>query len=277
MPVRPDPKLPLQGLHVLVTRPEQQAQGQVRLLESGGAQVTHLPMLKIEPCHANQPGYEQLKNQIIHLDRYAIIICISANAARLGLDWMDRYWPQWPVGIDWYAIGQKTAQVLAVAGITAQTAVQGFDSEALLAEPGLVQVRTKNVLIMRGAGGRDTLAQILTERGAHVEYAELYQRRCPVYSTAEILHSLYQPSLTSILITSGEALANFVKVAGSQRQFSLDSRLGLTLIVPSKRIADQARKIGFRHIIVAQGADDAAMVAALDPANDWETAHEKNR
>ncbi len=262
----------LSGQHVLVTRPIHQAAEQIRLLESCGAEVTHLPMLDISPIGSNDARYGLLKTQMMNLDLYHIIICISPNAATLAHEWIDQYWPQLPINIDWYAIGKKTAALLNSFDIPARYSPAGFDSEAMLTMPALQSLNNKKVLILRGSSGRTTLAETLTSRGAHVEYANLYDRQTPVYGDSHIKSTIYNSALSSILITSGEALANFVTVAaGQHKQFSTDSLHGLYLVVPSARIAEQARLMGFTRIKVAQGPDDISMVKALNPVNDSET------
>lgn len=262
----------LQGQRILVTRPAHQAAQQISFLGECGAVAVHLPALEITPITAADPGYPLLRTQMMNLDQYAIIICISPNAAHLALDWIDQFWPQMPEGIQWYAIGQKTAQILNENDIPACRSSSGFNSEAMLTLPDLHDIKSKKILILRGSSGRTTLAETLSERGADVEYATLYERKCPEYDDILIKSTIYNSALSSILITSGEALSNFVTVAaGRQKQFSTASLHQLNLVVPSERIADQARHLGFTRIKVAQGPDDLSMVAALNTALDSET------
>lgn len=261
----------LKGQCVLVTRPAHQAAQQISLLQACGAVAVPLPALEISPVTETDPRYSLLRSQIMNLDNYSIVICISPNAAHLALEWIDQFWPQQPIGIQWYAIGQKTEKILNEQNIPATSSAIGFDSEAMLTLPDLHDIQGKRILILRGSSGRLTLAETLSARGAKVEYANLYDRRCPEYDDNLIKSTIYNSQLSSILITSGEALSNFVTVAqGRQKQFSTDSLHQLYLVVPSERIADQARHIGFTRIKVAQGPDDISMVTALNSANDSE-------
>ena len=89
----------LQGVTVLVTRPRDQAAALCEPLQQAGAVVLLLPTLAIEPS-AIGPAQRSL---ILDLDQYAFVICVSPNAARLGLDALADYWPQWPVQQQWLA------------------------------------------------------------------------------------------------------------------------------------------------------------------------------
>jgi uroporphyrinogen-III synthase len=255
---------PLTGQRVLITRPHHQSDALQQKLEAQGAACTQLPLLEIKPIQEQDVRYPLIKHQMMNLDLFNVVICISPNAARIALDWIDQYWPQLPIGIDWLAIGKSTQALLSNAGIVARCPPKGFDSEAMLELPDLTHLQGSKVLIIRGQGGRETLEEGLSDRGAHVEYANLYDRVCPDYDDSTVESRIYQTPPDSILITSGEALSNFVTVAqGSKNQFTINPLLNTTLVVPSKRIAELAKQQGFKKIIVAQGPDDQAMTDAL--------------
>ncbi|WP_432696905.1 uroporphyrinogen-III synthase [Marinobacterium sp. YM272] len=249
----------LAGLRVLVTRPAHQSGGLIAALREHGAEPVSLPLLEIAPIdESDSSAWNRIKGRILDLDLYAGVIFISPNAARIGEQWIDTYWPQLPVGVHWLAIGAGTAATLEGLGIPAYHVPGGFDSEALLADPLLADVREKRFLILRGEGGRELLAETLRSRGAEVDYADLYRRVCPDYSPTHIKSTIYAKQLSVILITSGMALDNLLELAGAEPDL-----LETALIVPSQRIADLARARGFTRIRIADGPDDSSMIRAL--------------
>lgn len=254
---------PLSGQRVLVTRPAHQAQGQIDRLRALGAEALSLPLLEIVPTDERDTGdYRQCKGLILDLDLYTGVIFVSPNAARIGADWIDRYWPQLPVGVRWIGIGRQTCEALEQFGFDAWHATQGFDSETLLADPGMQDVAAQRFLILRAEGGRDLLANTLRQRGARVDLAHIYRRVCPRYPDSIIQSTIYAQPLSAILITSGQALRNLLALNGSHAT----ALTGIQIIVPSARLAELARSLGFTRIRVAQGPDDRSMVNALLPA-----------
>lgn len=246
---------------ILVTRPRHQAAGQAELLTSMGAQPVLLPLLEITPTSEDDSQYPLLKSRILDLDLYHKIIFVSANAVHTGMDLIDQYWPQLPVGIEWLAIGKQTCQQLSHYGISATPPEQGYDSEALLQLPALQQLEDQRILIMRGTGGRELLAEQLQARGARVDYADLYQRTAPDYTSAQISSTIGNKDVAAALITSGEALHNLDQLL--QQQPQLNFLKTALIVVPSSRIASLARPLGYTRVIVANGPDDRSMAEAV--------------
>ena len=245
----------LKGIRVLIARPKGQGETLTAQLQNKGAEVVQLPAIEIQPTPLNT----QIKNCFLNIDQYQHVIVISTHAARLGLHWLDHYWPQRPVFIKWYALGEKTASILNKADIEVITAFQGNDSEALLDLPELTQLNNESVLILRGLGGRERLKQTLEQRGANVDYAELYQRGLPSYSHSELDKALIK-FLPEILITlSGETLNNLVKLS-KNRDIMITNK---TVLVPSKRVAEQARLLGFSKILIPDALDEHSLIKCL--------------
>ena len=162
------------------------------------------------PLDENAGAKQAITNKVLAFDEYQKVIFISQNAVRFGCEWLDQYWPQLPIGIEYFAIGKATAQALqqSYEGLFTEAASAAMNSEDLLTHPKLQTLNGQKILIFRGVGGRDYLCEQLTSRGALVDYCELYQRLCPKgLQTLPLAfrHSSHRPA---VAVHSGETLEN---------------------------------------------------------------------
>ncbi len=251
----------LGGLGVWVTRPEPQARDSVRAIERSGGRPCRLPLVAIEPLE-DEAAVLAIKRVILDLDQYDGALFISSNAARLGMQWIDRYWPQLPQDLTAFAIGPGTAEVLREFTWPVYLPESGVTSEDLLALPQLQQVEGRRLALFRGEGGREKLAASLRERGAEVDYVELYRRRSLEHDPAEVARMLETERVDVIVVTSAQILEGLVAF---RRYPQLAAWLrDLPLIVPSPRVGEQARKAGFEHVINAGGAGDETVIQCLE-------------
>lgn len=252
----------LAGRRVLVTRPAGQQAPLLDRLQEAGAIPVCLPMLQIEPVpvQGDTAPAQALRESLQHLERFSRIIFVSTNAVQHALAALRQLGVVWPPALKAHAIGTATADALAAAGIVSRAPAAGaaMDSESLLALPELQAVAGERILIVRGVGGREHLAGVLAARGATVGYAEAYRRRCPQYGPAEL--AVLAPLPDAVLAASGETLQN---LAGYLRRVSQQRWQDVPVVVPGARVAAVAREEGFRRVITASRAADAAMLEAL--------------
>lgn len=240
----------LSGLHVLNTRPLQQAAGLTLALRATGAQVSELPLIEIVPRYLTADE-ERL---LLDLDRFDGVIVVSANAARLGLDAVAGCWPQWPYRLPVYAVGRGTAAVLEDAGLHVIVPAQA-DSEGVLALPALTTVEGQRFLLWRGENGRELLRDTLAARGATVQVLSLYHRVVP--ATAVAAWKALAASLPQVVVlTSPDALRHWQQVAGAEA-----TRLHWLVVSPRMRALAEAA--GAR-VTEAQGADTPGLLRALE-------------
>tara|TARA_B100000446_G_scaffold76530_1_gene72522 strand:- start:6715 stop:7527 length:813 start_codon:yes stop_codon:yes gene_type:complete len=264
---------------VFNTRPDAQAEKWRQALQAAGAEVLRLPLMVIEPV-TEAAAEQAIKDRILSLADYQHAIFVSQNAAFFGLQWLDQYWPQLPYRTRFYAVGSATAARLTDYGCQVIEPGNTMNSEALLALPSLQSLTHEKIMIFRGCGGRPLLADQLRERGAQVDYCELYHR---VFPRAEALERLMSPSTVDlshsegkvIALHSGEALQNwnqllqdFVQAQemnNNQQQlpYNLEHLRGISLVVPGQRVAQLAQGLGFTRILIAENASDQAMLQAL--------------
>ncbi len=241
-------------LSVLVTRPAAQAESWLRAFQARGWQTLSFPTLDIQPLELSP----QAKNRVLNLDQYQGVICISGNAANLGLELLADYWPQWPVQQLWYAVGPATAEVLLEWQLQPEMP-RRHDSEGLLGLASLQQVQGRRLLILKGEGGRTTLRDTLLERGALVDELCLYRRTLPEVSTEPLHHWLADTrSRKYIAISSGAGLKNLMQMAAEH----LDRLKSVPLVVVSQRLAEFAQSQGF-SAINAGGTSEDLLVQAM--------------
>lgn len=245
----------LQGKRIWLTRPEDQSAELASLLRDYGAEPFCLPLLEIVAV----PPDSDTRAMLLALDRYDIIIYISANAAKAGLDAIGHYWAQYPQHPQNFSVGPTTGRVLEQQGLSVRYPVDRIDSEGLLALPELQQINGKKALIIRGLGGRETLASGLRKRGCHVDYAELYGRCLPAHPRSWLQHALEDQPPDAIVISSAEAMDNLKSLYKDW----YPPWQSLPLYVASPRLAEQARHAGFQQVVQMAGATDAALIAGL--------------
>ncbi len=216
--------------------------------------------MRIAPV-AEAAQQARIKAQILELDRYAILIFISQNAVDAACDWIDTYWPQWPVEQTCIAIGQKTAARLAQFAPNVVSPEGKMDSAAVLALPELQNPKSKSILIFRGVGGLPTLGQALEAQGASVYYCELYQRIRTELQPSEVT-TIGEAADTNALVVSAFSGETLVSAKAVLTEASIDPK-AVTVLVPGERVAELAREAGFGEILCAQNATDLAMLDAL--------------
>ena len=94
------------------------------------------------------------------LSNDALCIFISANAVRFGLPQLDPLLARCP-DLTVIAVGNKTRDTLAAEGIQAQVPARP-DSEGLLAMSALSADDLRDVVIVKGEGGRELHTNVLS-------------------------------------------------------------------------------------------------------------------
>ena len=248
----------LADLSVLVTRPQGQAETLMAAINKAGGRASHCAVIDIIGLSDNAQ-LEQCKQTIMALDTFQHVIFISGNAVKFGMEWVQQYWPQLPIDIHWHGIGKKTVAQLIAQDVPCEPyQLQGaMNSEALLQHSSLQHLAQQKVLIVRGVGGRDYLAQQLTQRGAQVSYAECYQRVLPSLAEGALPEIIERQAINTVCLNSGESVTNFCQLVGAK---GLNK---ITIVVPGDRVAAIAEELGFEHIVTAESASDQSMLEAL--------------
>ena len=247
---------PLQGRRILVTRPAAQAGALAALVAERGGEAVCFPLIEISAADDPEP----LRQAIARLADYGLAIFISPNAVAHSL-------PQilaaraWPEGLAVAAIGPGTVAQLNVNGVTEVIVPdERFDSAALLERPELQAERMagRKVLILRGNGGREELAETLRARGAQVDAVTVY-RRSPPDSSEPFLSLLRNTTLDALTISSSEGLRNLQALLDTE---NTDVFRRTPVFVPHQRIAEVATDLGWENVILTRPAD-AGIIESL--------------
>lgn len=242
----------LAGRGVLVTRPRAQAAGLCDLIVAAGGRAIAFPTIEIEAA-----GDAERARGLLAAPA-DLLFFASRNAVDYAL-------PLLPGGVlptrpRLAAVGQATAAALTAAGRAPDLVPAGrYDSESLLALPALQELAGLRALIVRGEGGRPLLGETLRARGAEVAYAEVYRRALPEVQPATILAG-WEREVQFVTATSGEILDNLLRMLGAAGR---DRLLATPLAVVSERTRQEALRLGFARVELAERADDSALVQAL--------------
>ncbi|QVX39031.1 fused uroporphyrinogen-III synthase HemD/membrane protein HemX [Ralstonia solanacearum] len=262
----PHPSAPV----VIVTRPRAQAPMLVAALERHGLRTLQFPLLDIAPT----PNLDDLRAALADPSRYALVVFVSPNAVQQAFAAMPEGF-RWPQDVPAAVVGPASAQALAAHGVAAPTyrvirpdshaddARQ--DSEALYARLDVATLSGREVLIVRGNGGREWLADRLREAGVAVRAVEAYRRGVPVPDAAawaalrEVLAGRHAWTLTS-----SEAARNLDSLArASLSAAEVEALYAAPCFAPHARIVEQAQSLGFRDVTLTGAGDDRLLAGVL--------------
>jgi uroporphyrinogen-III synthase len=249
----------LSAWRLLLTRPAEDCAALAQTLGAQGVFSHCMPLLAIEALDETP----EQRSTFAELQRYCAVIVVSKPAARIGLQLLAQQGTPTP-DLPWFSVGAATAAVLAERGLCVHFPDSGDDSEALLALPALHQAiataAAPRVLILRGEGGREFLAESLRSQGVSVDYLPLYRRVLPQYAPGELSRQVRAERLNGLVVSSGQGFEHLLQLAGDD--WSALARL--PLFVPSPRVAEQARAAGAQIVVDCRGASAAALQAALE-------------
>lgn len=235
---------------VVVTRSAEDVDRLAERLAAAGHLPVKLPLLAIEPTHS-LPAIDD-----VPLANTAVIYT-SINAVRHGFEEVAKaITGEGPAII---AVGAKTREELLKKGVRAESPLRE-DSEGILALLKALSQSITHAVLVKGQGGRDLIETSLVSLGVHLSVIECYQRVWPDVMEASFLSAVSVESPSIIHVASGETLTRLTDLCWAYGVAVFDTH---TLVVPSERVADQARELGWQSRIVAAGAGDEALLEAV--------------
>jgi uroporphyrinogen-III synthase len=251
----------LTGWGIANTRPLKQAEPLNALIRQAGGQVFDFPLLEI----TSLKDYEAFDAQISALSGFDMALVVSVNAVEYALPRILKNLGHIPAHLQWIGMGPSTRAALEAYGIrNILTPAKRFDSEALLDLPEMQAVAGKKILILRGLGGRDLIANTLQSRGAEIIFGECYQRLNP-QQDANMLRKLAQhQQLDALVVTSSEALRNLLTLTDNGRAAWLKT---CVLCTSHERITAQAAEFDLCAITATEIGDEAMLNCLIKALN----------
>lgn len=248
---------------VVITRPAAQAGALAEKVAAIGRAPIVFPLLDIRPLQ----DASGLVSVLEHLREFSMVAFVSPNA----IDACFAHIACWPSEVAIAVMGEGSRAALATHGVTSANAtivsprnLERTDSQTLLESLDLAFLRGRNVLIVRGEGGRELLADGLRDAGVQVTQVAAYRRSAPVLDAAARaqLRRLIDTDADWI-ITSSEALRILVdmvgKIGSPEDVLKLQRQRVLT---PHVRIQESARSLGFDNVVLTSSGDER-LISAL--------------
>lgn len=242
---------------VLVTRPDERGKELVDLLNQSGVVALHLPLFRFES--GNDLGL--LPGKLSQLNAGDYVFLVSKSAVDFSAKTLKDTGFCWREDLQFFTVGQRTAQHFACqTERQIRYPITQENSEAVLELPAMQSLEGKQILILRGNGGRDYFAEQATLRGAMVETLECYRREPIVYNNEEQTSICKRSGVDTLVVTSLEILKALVEFVPASEQ---DWLKHCRLITVSQRIAEAAKNEGWETVIVSPKADNQSLLNTL--------------
>lgn len=226
-----------QQLVLLNTRPCDQAKELTTAIKKTGGRCIEFPLLAIAPLASNW------LNHLHNLNQNDLAIFISQNAVNCVFKQFDPKRFTLPC----IAIGEATKNSLIKLGIHQVTCPLSSSSEHLLNLLDLTNITNKSILLFKGYGGRQLIADTLRKNKARITTIDVYQRKKNTYTQEQCQNVWQNNAITTTLFTSIESLQHAIDLFG---QSGLTWLQQTPSIVISDRIKHYATTKGMQHITV---------------------------
>ena len=208
---------PLFGKRIVVTRAAEQAGDLSDRLAELGAEPIECPTIQIAPPES----WEPLDRAIAELGRFRWVVFTSVNGVRAFLARLRQAGKDARAlaGATLCAIGPKTADELAAAGLRADLVPAEFQAEGLL--DAMVQAGVAagdHVLIPRAAVARELLPAQLRRMGVDVRVAPAYRTVRPAVDADAIKDRLRRHAVDVVTFASSSTVANFCDLFDSREE-----------------------------------------------------------
>lgn len=247
----------LTGMRILVTRPKPQGIELCNLIQQSHGIPLYLPTIVIVPLKITADFVKQL----LTFDWW---VFTSQHAVVCGLPLLQQISFQHETMPRLAAVGASTAKLLEQEKLVVSVYPEhNWSSEGLLEADAFQDLHNKKIAIIQGVGGRELLADVFTQRGAHVTKVPVYQRNVPMFSKQDVQGVAAKVDV--IVSTSAEGLQNLLLIVGEEESVQLKD---IPLIVVSERLLLLALTLQFKKVFLARNASHDAIIDAISQRKD---------
>jgi uroporphyrinogen-III synthase len=250
----------MSGLHlkiILVTRPKNQAEEFIRLLEEAGARALSAPMIEIVPPES----WAECDRTIRQVGTYDYILFTSANA-------VEKFFERALLVDGWslsairqktiYAVGKMTKRALEVRGCRVSDIPEKSTAEDLGRLLLKIEVRGKKILCPRGNLGSSVLPALLRRAGAVVDNPIVYQTKKSTFEDLiGVAEKLRRKEVDVVTFFSPSSVKSLIELVSAEK---LD---GVVIAAIGERTAQAVRDAGLRVDIIPPSSTSESMVEAL--------------
>lgn len=249
------PASPLSGRRIVVTRSLAQAAGLINSLRGLGAEVLHLPLIRMEP-----PGdLREFAELVRDAHQYEWIVFTSSNGVEAFFEMFYKLYDDAREigGAKFAAVGAATAQRLKDHRFHVDLVAESFHAEAL-AETFRKQTNIENIklLLVRPEQTRGVLSGELGKMGAIVDEAIAYRTAPETEDPAGARRQLTAEGADLLVFTSPSTVRNFFAL-----KLPLPSGLKFASIGPVT--TQTLKECGVRPDIEAARHDVPGLLAAI--------------
>jgi uroporphyrinogen III methyltransferase/synthase len=199
---------PFFGKTIAITRAAKQSKKFGEILTEKGARVLYIPTIEITAIEPNKI----LQKAISNISDYFAIIFTSVNSVSIFFNNLTE------TGRDTRAlhdikiipIGQATATLLKMKGITPDFIPQSFTSEGIVEIIKKLKIKGSRFLLPRAEGGRDVLTEFIKNQDGICDVIPIYKTTLPKKGAS----LTEKPDV--VTFTSSSTVDNFIAIYGKQ-------------------------------------------------------------
>lgn len=221
---------PLKNKRILVTRPPEQAQAFVDLLEANGAVPVVFPTITIVPPR----DWNELDSALANITTYNTIIFTSVNGVTFFFRRMRELGLENGAlkSIRMCAIGPSTAAHIEHWGLQAHAVPEKFQAESVVEVLARESIAGKRFLLPRAEEARELLPEEIRKRGGEIDVVTAYRTESATSDGDKLEELLRRREIDIITFTSSSTVHHFVGLISRESLGSLIQGCAVACIGP---------------------------------------------